>query len=259
MVRKFSGTEKDILYKGAPLHVKKNGCGGIFLFVIVCLALFFLEMYMLLSGIDQEQKDSVFTDLIIVFLLIVGWTVQPVLLFFFFRNQFVYAKYGEYAVENTFTIERIHITGSKSKHDFIIQLWNDQGNKIEIKTDIRLTADSLDKSMIMAELEKYRIPGFNTINMTLEEIEGVKNRYGTSYIQSWIENFSTPAAFDFTSNVSKYNELLKTEYGLIYSEKTKELLFIDLHKGKKHNFQNGFMINNVEKEIEYMSHEPYEM
>ncbi|MBB4806899.1 hypothetical protein HNP38_002195 [Chryseobacterium defluvii] len=258
MVRKFTEEEKNILYKGIPLHQQGSGLSmEVIFFILIYLTIFFLEM-IVLSRINSDFPQSVFMDIIAVIWITVGGMFQLILLFIvfnFFRDQIVYSRYGKYALENTFEVENIHIEQGSDPLNFITQLFDNKGNKIEVKTDVELVADSIHKKRIISELEKYRTSYFGTINMTIEALAGMKNKYDQPYISLLAKNISTPAKLDFTDTIYTYDKLLKTKYELIYSLKTKEFLFINVEKGNRRNFKGDVIIKDIGNKIQYISYE----
>lgn len=262
MIRKFTSEEKSILYKGIPIHKQKGEVGWeIWLFLGVNFGLWIPEI-MLLSNVTSKNGEIQGPDFLIeimTFAFIVWAMVQLFLvfiIFMFFRDQIIYSRYGEYAVENTFETEKINIIQSNDPLSFIIQLSDYKGNKTGMKTNVELNADVGYKQKILSELEKFRKNNSGKIDLSIQEIIKLKGKpYNNSYILFHIKNLSTPAKFDFTGRIYQYEELLRTQYELIFCLKTKELLFIGLKKGKVFDFQSDIIIEDVENKIHFISYE----
>ncbi|WP_261510572.1 hypothetical protein [Chryseobacterium paludis] len=258
MVRTFTEKEKNILYKNIPLQKQgHNVSWETVLFIILNIILFTFSLKVILfdhNPFSAEGED----DLASFFYFFVGFIPLCVIsflvivaLFISIRGLIVYVKYGKYAVQNIYHVARIEVIQGRNDEDFIIQIFNTKDVKIEIKVYLKIYVESSFKTDFLEEIEKYRMSGSQNIDISFQKVLRItesKSPSRMAYINS--SDFSTDIKLDSDQEIDSFHDFLKTKYDLIYSLRTKELLFISF-SGEYIEKQIDIIVKDVENKIVY--------
>jgi len=260
MTRKFTEREYEILYERKPLQNHGDGCGvGIFLFFFFAFCVWSFDIYIFLyfqNPLEESTGSDILMGAWVVLLLIVTslQCLAIVMFLYFVRNFIVKSKYGKFALIKTFTTSKILILQGESPADFKVQIFNKENEMLEIKTKIRIIAEQYFKENVLLELSKYKDFNSETTDLSIFELIKLSKSQKLTFSLA-MKDFSTSAQFDFNESVYSFNYIFRSEYELVYSQKTKEFLFIDYKKGNPFDFQSDIIIKNVEDKIEYVSYD----
>jgi GTPase SAR1 family protein len=258
MIRTFTENEKNILYKNIPLQKQGYVIGWeAILFIILNIVLFTLGLKVILFDHNPFLTESE-EDLASFLYFFIGFIPVGVIsfllitaLFISVRWMIVYPQYGKYAIQKTFDTARIEIIQKGEEEDFVIQIFNTKEEKIEIKIYLKIYVESTFKNFFLEEIEKYRILGAKNIDLSFHEILQViaaKSPSRIAYINS--TNFSTDIKLDSNEEIDSFHDFLKTKYHMIYSQKTKELLFINF-SGDSIEKEIDVVVKDIESKIVY--------
>lgn len=260
MTRKFTEREYEILYERKPLQNHGDGCGaGVFLFFLFSFGAIFFDLYLFLE-FQNPLEESTGSDIlmgawVVLLLIVTSFQCLAIAMFLYFvRNLIVKSKYGKFAEVQTFTTSKILIIQGQSSADFIIQIFNDEGEILEIKTKLRIIVEHYFKENFLSVLSKYRDSKSDTTDLSIFELIKLSKSQNLT-VSLAMKDFSTSAQFDFNESVYSFNDIFRSEYELVYSQKNKEFLFIDHKKGNPFDFQSDIIIKDVEGKIEYVSYD----
>ncbi|KMQ63964.1 hypothetical protein ACM40_04150 [Chryseobacterium sp. BLS98] len=257
--RKFTEKEKNILYQDIP--IQKQGYEvnwETYLFIILNITFSILIFKALIFDYNPFLKEETFSfGLAIFYILIVIILVFiiPYLLTAFIltliRNIIVYSRYSKYAVEYAFETKEIAIFQGKEGEDFIIQIFNAEGEKVEIKIDLKISVEYSVQADFLKEIGNYRLAGSEIIDIPLQDILEIFNaKIFTRKAGLILKDYSTTAKLDSSERIYSFRDFMKTKYNLVYAKKTDQLLFVNFY-GDHVAKDLDIIVKDVESKLEY--------
>jgi ABC-type multidrug transport system fused ATPase/permease subunit len=263
MTRKFTEKEKNILYKDVP--IQKQGYEvnwETYLFIILNImfsVLIFKALIFDYNPFLKVEKFSFWIAIIYVLIVIILVFIIPYLLTAFIlnliRNIIVYSKYRKYVEEYTFETTEIKIFQGREDEDFIIQIFNAKGEKIEIKIHLKISVEYSVKEDFLKEIGNYGLIGSEKIDIPLQDILKIFDaKIFTKKAGVILKDYSTTVKLDSSEKIYYFRDFLKTKYNLVYTKKTNELLFVNFY-GNDMAKDIDIMVKDVESKVEYYYNE----
>lgn len=160
ITRKFTEKEKNILYQNIPIQKQEYDINWeTYLFIILNITFSILVFKALIFDYNPFLKEKTFSlwiaiiyILIVIILVFIAPYLMTVFILALIRDIIVYSRYSRYAVEYAFEITEIEIFQGNEDEDFVIQLFNAEGENIEIKIDLKISVEYSVKEDFLKEI-----------------------------------------------------------------------------------------------------------